>query len=189
MLLANEDNSLFLFMLDKCLIAGAIGAVTGIENPVQLSKKVMEQTPHCLLVGEGACKFARKIGHPVLEDPKKLISQDSILKMSLDSSVKYEHAVKAHFNDIVRSKDLQELEQKARDIAKNENIEAGKGSVAHDTVGAVALDSNGNFACATSTGKSNVFVKFFCIIDRWPGEFSIMRRSIRYSLITLKYGR
>eukprot|EP00794_Sanderia_malayensis_P000152 gene151-764_t len=141
------------FIMDgKNLSIGAVGAITSIANPVQLSRKVMEDTPHCLLVGEGALKFARKIGHPVLDDPSELIVQESLLKMHLDANVKYKHNVQAFFNNIVHSNDLGELERKAQEIAMNEKIDPSKGSVAHDTVGAVAIDSDGNIASATSTG-------------------------------------
>eukprot|EP00794_Sanderia_malayensis_P000150 gene150-762_t len=141
-----------LIMDGRNLSIGAVGAITSIANPVQLSRKVMEDTPHCLLVGEGALKFARKIGHPVLDDPGELIVQESLLKMHLDSYVKDQDNNLTIFNNITGSKDLRELEEKARKIAMDEKMDPSNGSVAHDTVGAVAMDANGNIASATSTG-------------------------------------
>jgi len=44
------------------LNVGAVAAVRNIKNPVVLARKVMELTEHVLLVGEGANKFAKKIG-------------------------------------------------------------------------------------------------------------------------------
>ena len=40
---------------------GNCGAVAGMEyiaHPISVARKVMEQTPHVLLVGEGATQFA-----------------------------------------------------------------------------------------------------------------------------------
>ncbi|MEX2701693.1 MAG: isoaspartyl peptidase/L-asparaginase, partial [Candidatus Baldrarchaeota archaeon] len=44
------------------LDVGAVAAVRNIKNPVVLARKVMELTEHVLLVGEGANRFAKKIG-------------------------------------------------------------------------------------------------------------------------------
>jgi len=39
--------------------AGAVASVQGIKNPVRAARKVMDQTSHVMLVGDGAEKFAR----------------------------------------------------------------------------------------------------------------------------------
>ena len=44
------------------LRAGAVAAVTGLRNPVLAARAVMEKSPHVLLAGEGAERFARKQG-------------------------------------------------------------------------------------------------------------------------------
>ena len=44
------------------LRAGAIGAVTGVRNPVALARSVLEDGEHVLLVGAGALAFAREQG-------------------------------------------------------------------------------------------------------------------------------
>src|SRR5215470_13628622 len=46
------------------LRAGAVAAVRGIKNPVQLARRVMEDGRHVLLAGDGALLFARQIGFP-----------------------------------------------------------------------------------------------------------------------------
>ena len=51
-----------------------------IANPVSLARKVMQETPHCLLVGDGAMKFAKKINFPILSDPLELVTNDSVCK-------------------------------------------------------------------------------------------------------------
>lgn len=60
--------------------------------------------------------------------------------------------MRAFFNDIVKSKDLEGLEEVACEMAKKNGFEPEKGSIGHDTVGAVAIDINGKLASATSTG-------------------------------------
>jgi N4-(beta-N-acetylglucosaminyl)-L-asparaginase len=42
--------------------AGAVASLQNIKNPSKVARRVMEKTPHVLLVGEGALKFARSEG-------------------------------------------------------------------------------------------------------------------------------
>jgi N4-(beta-N-acetylglucosaminyl)-L-asparaginase len=51
--------------LDACIMdekgnAGSVCALQKIKHPVSVARKVMEETPHVILVGEGALKFARE---------------------------------------------------------------------------------------------------------------------------------
>jgi beta-aspartyl-peptidase (threonine type) len=48
----------------KTLGAGAVASVQGIENPIDLARKVMERTPHVMLAGPGAESFAREQAVP-----------------------------------------------------------------------------------------------------------------------------
>ena len=105
---------------------GAVGCVQSIANPVSLARRVMEDTPHCLLVGEGALKFAKKVGFPILANPLELVTKES-----------------------------QERYKNARDYLGN--VEFRNVVTGWDTVGAVALDSNGRLASATSTGINKQF--------------------------------
>jgi len=56
--------------LDACIMAGpghragGVAAIEGIEHPVAVARRVMEKTPHVLLVGEGARRFALREGFP-----------------------------------------------------------------------------------------------------------------------------
>lgn len=55
--------------LDACIMneEGDCGAVTflqNIENPISVARKVMEETPHVMLSGQGAYQFAREMGFP-----------------------------------------------------------------------------------------------------------------------------
>jgi N4-(beta-N-acetylglucosaminyl)-L-asparaginase len=73
-------NSIGTVQLDACVMDGktlACGAVAGLENirhPAALARRVMEKTPHVLLVGEGARWFGLREGFPleVLSTPESL---------------------------------------------------------------------------------------------------------------------
>lgn len=58
--------------LDACAMtddgrAGSVAFVRGVAHPVSLARLVMERTPHVLLVGAGAEKFARECGVDVAQ--------------------------------------------------------------------------------------------------------------------------
>jgi len=42
--------------------AGAVGALIGFHHPISIARAVMLRTPHVMLVGEGAARFASEIG-------------------------------------------------------------------------------------------------------------------------------
>jgi isoaspartyl peptidase/L-asparaginase-like protein (Ntn-hydrolase superfamily) len=73
-------NAIGTVQLDACVMDGktlACGAVAGLENirhPAALARRVMEKTPHVLLVGEGARWFAMQEGFPLetLNTPESL---------------------------------------------------------------------------------------------------------------------
>jgi beta-aspartyl-peptidase (threonine type) len=50
------------------LAAGAVAAARNIRNPVALARRVMQETPHVLLSGEGALAFAREQGVEIAPD-------------------------------------------------------------------------------------------------------------------------
>src|SRR5438128_8043065 len=64
-------NAIGTVQLDACVMDGrslACGGVAGLENirhPAALARRVMEKTPHVLLVGEGARWFAMQQGFPL----------------------------------------------------------------------------------------------------------------------------
>lgn len=55
------------------LDAGAVACVRGVRNPIQLARKVMEESPHILFAAEGALRFAREHGFALVE-PASLIT-------------------------------------------------------------------------------------------------------------------
>ena len=109
-------------MEGKNLEAGAVSLVTGIKNPISLAKAVMEKSPHVLLAGTGALDFAKLNGF-------KLENED-------------------YFYDDFRYQQWQEI----KDSDHFQLDHSDKKDSKFGTVGAVACDSNGNVAAATSTG-------------------------------------
>jgi beta-aspartyl-peptidase (threonine type) len=104
------------------LRAGAVSLVTRVKNPVKLAKLVMERTPHVMLAGEGAEALACLHGLELV-DPEYFFTQ-------------------RRWDALLRIRSASERGQHLG------MMEADK----HGTVGAVALDSAGNLAAATSTG-------------------------------------
>jgi len=47
--------------------SGAVACIENILHPSEVARLVMERTDHCLLVGEGAYRFARQHGHEHVE--------------------------------------------------------------------------------------------------------------------------
>lgn len=122
-------------MNGQTLQAGSVAGVTTIRNPITAARAVMEKSPHVMMTGKGAEKFAQQAGLEIV-DPSyfftesrwrglQLAKQEDSLKMQLD------HA------DSTRKSSLKQPE--------NRDYKYG-------TVGAVALDRQGNLAAATSTG-------------------------------------
>ena len=102
--------------------AGAVAAVRRVKNPVLAARAVMERTPHVLLAGPAADKFARSAGVPLARadyytTPERLLALES-----------------------ARARERSGLSAQASAAER------------HGTVGAVALDCSGNLAAATSTG-------------------------------------
>ena len=53
---------------------GAVGAVRKIMHPISLARKIMEESEHILLVGDGAERFAAENGVPLC-DPAELVTE------------------------------------------------------------------------------------------------------------------
>jgi len=112
----------------KTLQAGAAGLLKDIKNPVRLARTVMEKTDHIFVVGEGAEKLARIFN---------LERRNPITELRLKY---YEQQKKALFDG---KYELPRLASLVKTYPELFDLE---------TVGAVALDKNGNVAAATSTG-------------------------------------
>jgi len=59
----------------RTLQAGAVGAVPCVKNPISLARRVMEETDHVLLVGEGALRFSRLLG---LEETDEFLTEEKL---------------------------------------------------------------------------------------------------------------
>lgn len=120
--------------LDACVMESRearVGAVSGLQrvrNPVLVARKVMEETDHVMLTGDGAQRFARVMGFadydPVTPDRRA----DWLDKRNRVDEVLGKHALRM------------------RRFLKEHPEYAG------GTVGAAAVDAAGTLAAATSTG-------------------------------------
>lgn len=115
-------------MEGKTLRAGATGLLRDIRNPVRLARIVMEDTDHVFVVGEGAERLAN-----IHNLPRKNPFTELRLKYHREQK-------KAFLEGKTELPKLSEL------VKKNPNM------FKLETVGAVALDKDGNVAAATSTG-------------------------------------
>jgi L-asparaginase / beta-aspartyl-peptidase len=107
------------------LAVGAIGAVETVRNPIRVARVVMEECQQVYFVGEGAERFAARHGFARIDNARLVTARE-----------------RGRF-------------EAARELAgTGASIDAwdGGGAIAQDTVGAVALDAQGNLAAGTSTG-------------------------------------
>src|SRR5262249_30199384 len=111
----------------KTLKAGAVASVRRIKNPVSLARLVMEKSPHVMLDCVGAEAFAKEQGIELV-DPKYFFTQERWDAL----------------------KKVQEAAKQGGGVGGKQFIISDQDF--HGTVGAVALDHNGNLAAATSTG-------------------------------------
>lgn len=103
---------------------GAVAAIEGIDHPISVARKVMEKTPHVLLVAEGAQQFAVSEGFKV---------QD----------LRTPEAEKAWKAWLKTSKYQPEINVERRSLPGNREN--------HDTIGMLALDKEGRMAGACTT--------------------------------------
>ncbi len=116
-------------MEGKTLNAGAVSGVRTVKNPITAARLVMEKSEHVMLSGKGADEFAKKNGLEIV-----------------DSSYFYDEKRYEHLQKIKESEKMQlDHDSDQGNIEQNKDYKYG-------TVGAVALDKNGNIAAATSTG-------------------------------------
>ncbi|HCR3982233.1 TPA: beta-aspartyl-peptidase [Kluyvera ascorbata] len=122
---ADETHELDACVMDgNSLQAGAVAGVKRLRNPVLAARLVLENSPHVMLIGEGAEAFAQAQGVELVEN--SLFSTD------------------ARFQQLIEARSNGEFILD-HDAPLDERQKMG-------TVGAVALDLNGNLAAATSTG-------------------------------------
>ena len=125
--------------LDSCIMdhkanCGAVAGLERIKHPVSVARKVMEKTPHVILVGAGAQQFALENG------------------FTLESTELSEDAKKAYAQWLIKSeyKPVINIERKKQNGPFAPNY-FDDGTVNHDTMGLVAMDMNSNLSGAVTT--------------------------------------
>ncbi len=112
------------------LRAGAVALVRNVRNPVQLARRVLEDTPHVFLAGDGAERFAAQAGLACVSNN--------------------------YFITPERQSQLEALQRQIggtdQSPARERRMLAALDQPPLGTVGAVARDRAGRLAAATSTG-------------------------------------
>jgi beta-aspartyl-peptidase (threonine type) len=119
-----------LIMDGATLRAGGVGCVERLRNPVRAARKILSESPHVYFVAEGAERFAAEHGIELCQN------EDLIIPREVERLRAYQAAQSVSKQD---GNDL--FAPTSHDV-----------TISHDTVGAIALDRNGNIAAATSTG-------------------------------------
>ena len=119
------------FMDGKTLNAGAVAGVKNVKSPIELAIKVMTDSEHVMLSGDGASLFAKEQGLEIVAP--------------------------SYFYTEQRFKALQKVKksQNKKSEASNKQAAFYDATIKDSkfgTVGCVALDKNGNIAAGTSTG-------------------------------------
>jgi beta-aspartyl-peptidase (threonine type) len=125
----NENGKVELdaaIMDGRDLAAGAVAAVDNIANPVQLARLVMTESEHVMLIAEGAMRFADHCG--------------------------MERVPEDYFYTPDRVEQLRMARLRHKVMLDHDDSEIDSEDQKYGTIGAVARDSQGNLAAATSTG-------------------------------------
>jgi beta-aspartyl-peptidase (threonine type) len=111
-----------LIMDGATLRAGGVGCVERLRNPVRAARKILSESLHVYFVGEGAERFAAEHGVALCRN------EDLVIPREVERLRAYQAQASSGGDDLFAP------------------------AISHDTVGAVALDRDGNIAAATSTG-------------------------------------
>jgi beta-aspartyl-peptidase (threonine type) len=118
-------------MEGRTLRAGAVAGLTRIRNPIALARRVMDASPHVFMIGAGAEEFARSQGF-------EFVGPDHFFTPERYEQLKKAKAAEAAAPGVAH--------------AEGAGLFDGQVDTKFGTVGAVALDKNGDLAAATSTG-------------------------------------
>ncbi len=116
-------------IMDSGGALGTVMAIRGIRNPVLIARAV-SGTPHVALAGRGAEAFARKLGFP------------RCYHVSPQSLANFEQ-----IRGLIEKGKIEKMSPRWKGLVATK--------LSTDTVGAVAVDRNGVFAVATSTGGAS----------------------------------
>src|SRR5690349_8989356 len=119
-------------IMDEKGNCGAVAALEHIAHPISVARRVMEKTPHVLLVGEGALQFALAEGFP----KEKLLTPDS------------ERA----WHDWLKTEKYQPVSNSEKSSYGSRPSGTPGDKHNHDTLGILAIDAAGHLsgACTTS---------------------------------------
>jgi beta-aspartyl-peptidase (threonine type) len=121
----NRDGKVQLdaFIMDGATLrGGGVGGVERLRNPVRAARKILSESPHVYFVADGAERFAAEHGIALCRN------EDLVVPREIERLREYQAQESMHGNDLFAPQ------------------------ISHDTVGAVALDREGNIAASTSTG-------------------------------------
>jgi beta-aspartyl-peptidase (threonine type) len=113
-----------LLMNGANLRTGGVACVERLRNPIRAARLVLDLSPHVYFVGTGAERFARQNGMALVDNTELIVPRERERLMAFQKA-ELEGATDTTFSGPLDS---------------------------HDTVGAVALDADGNIAAGTSTG-------------------------------------
>jgi isoaspartyl peptidase/L-asparaginase-like protein (Ntn-hydrolase superfamily) len=118
------------------LRAGSIGALKGYQDAIELARRVMEELPHVLIVGDGAARLAREVGLP----PVELLTAEArtIWQSRFDDDRAAPPGAPAYYTRI---------RQIVGTVARDPEFPEPP----HGTVNVIARDRDGNVACGVST--------------------------------------
>jgi N4-(beta-N-acetylglucosaminyl)-L-asparaginase len=137
---ANPDRDGYV-TLDACIMdeqsnCGSVAFLERIKHPIAVARRVMEKTPHVMLVGSGAQQFAVAEGFPLESG-----------KLSDDAEKTYRNWLKkSEYKPIIN------IERNGSPMAASVPGRLPNGEWNHDTIGMIAIDARGNLSgsCTTS---------------------------------------
>jgi beta-aspartyl-peptidase (threonine type) len=114
--------------------AGSVGMAMGIKNPIKLARKIMERTDHVMMVSDGVTRLSKLFGNTVEQYPQELNKKilNEYNKLMKNVRIKWK-----------KNNKLMMLSSAASQEKSHHH---------YSTVGAVAIDKDGNVASAVSTG-------------------------------------
>jgi N4-(beta-N-acetylglucosaminyl)-L-asparaginase len=138
-------------IMDHQWNCGSVGALERIKHPISVARRVMEKTPHVILVGQGAQQFAVAEGFPlepqVLSDDAKKSYEEWLKKSEYKPVINIENTKPSGSGGpggaSIGSAEAQDM---AAAPAKLPN-----GEWNHDTIGMVAMDVSGNLSGSVTT--------------------------------------
>jgi len=155
---ANPDRDGFVTLdasiMDHQWNCGSVGALERIKHPISVARRVMEKTPHVLLVGQGAQQFAVSEGFTlepqVLSDDAKKTYEEWLKKseykpiINIENTKSGDHGGSGSGGDHGGS-------GSGGDHGLSAPARLPNGEWNHDTIGMVAMDATGNLSGSVTT--------------------------------------